>query len=926
MDGGGLLERERELELLGRAVEDAISGAGGVVVVAGPPGIGKSALLLAAVERARALGLRVLSARGGALERAYPFGVVAQLFDGRLRLRGGEGSGGSLRAEALADAGAQRFAVLEELWRRLRQRSPALVAVDDLHWADPESLRLLAFAAMRCERASVLLVVALRPGEPGSDGALLEGICSARGALLLEPEPLSAAGVAALLGAHGLTVDSELSEACRHSTGGNPYLAHELARSLASESRDAAEPKALARLAPAGVARTVLARLAGLSADAVAVCGALAVLGGRAEARLIAALAGLEHEAVARAADLLADAHVLAGGRPLEFVHPLVRQAIYHDMPLARREQAHRAAARLLAAEPTGDLDQMAAHLLVCDPAGEQWVVDALARAARQALERAAPESACSYLERALREPPLPGRLPELLLLLGEARLRAGSPKPAVEALEAALQASGEPVARALIASRLQVALTHLQRGDHGAALLVAAIADLPEAEREPGLELEAQLVLAGLLQAGAARAIAGRRPRFVAPRRAPRSRGELVSIAAEACRASVRGTASEAAALAELALSDGRLLAEEGPESPLLYLSCFALIHVDRLARAEEVLTDAIELARERHSPLGETIARAIRAVVRQRAGRLTLAVADAKAVLGALDLGLRFGPRPALHALVLALIDQGRPLEAARALEGLEFSETLAEAATAAVAHARGCLRAALGRHEQAIEDFDLCGRLETSFDVVPPVIAPWRSSKATSLAALGRGAQALSLAREEVDLARAYGSARCLGIALTVAGRISGDLAALHEAVAVLAPCEARLEHARAQLALGAALRRRGQRKAARQPLREALAQARRCGAVAVAEQVHRELQATGARPRKIVRAGADALTPAERRVAELAADGRTNRQIAAELTISVRTVESHLAHAYQKLDISARRQLAGALADEHRPAAT
>src|SRR5579875_1565464 len=549
-----------------------MSGAGGVVVVAGPPGIGKSALLLAAVERARALGLRVLSARGGALERAYPFGVVAQLFDGRLRLRGGEGSGGSLRAEALADAGAQRFAVLEELWRRLRQRSPALVAVDDLHWADPESLRLLAFAAMRCERASVLLVVALRPGEPGSDGALLEGICSARGALLLEPEPLSAAGVAALLGAHGLTVDSELSEACRHSTGGNPYLAHELARSLASESRDAAEPKALARLAPAGVARTVLARLAGLSADA-------------------------------GAADLLADAHVLAGGRPLEFVHPLVRQAIYHDMPLARREQAHRAAARLLAAEPTGDLDQMAAHLLVCDPAGEQWVVDALARAARQALERAAPESACSYLERALREPPLPGRLPELLLLLGEARLRAGSPKPAVEALEAALQASGEPVARALIASRLQVALTHLQRGDHGAALLVAAIADLPEAEREPGLELEAQLVLAGLLQAGAARAIAGRRPRFVAPRRAPRSRGELVSIAAEACRASVRGSASEAAALAELALSDGRLLAEEGPESPLLYLSCFALIHVDRLARAEEVLTDAIELARERHS-----------------------------------------------------------------------------------------------------------------------------------------------------------------------------------------------------------------------------------------------------------------------------------------------------------------------------------
>jgi DNA-binding CsgD family transcriptional regulator len=926
LEAGGLLERERELALLDRALAPAVGGAGRLLIVEGPPGIGKSALLEAARERACAAGVRVLWARAGVLERSYPYGVAAQLLGGRLRVRAGdlEGRPRANGRQTPVGADARRFLLLEALWRRLAARAPALVCVDDLHWSDPESVRLLAFSATRLEQRPVVLLVALRPREPGSDWGALTPLLSHHRAVVLRPGPLSIPAVGVLLAARGLTTATEeLATACHRSTGGNPFLVGELARTLVARGVSGDDPQAAsmtANLAPDGLGRAVLARLGGLSEDAVALAGALAVLGGRARLELAATLAGLDAGAAAVAADLLADAEVLQGGRPLEFLHPVVRAAVYQDMRPSARRQAHRRAAAILAQAPRADLDQIAAHLLECDPAGEAWVADRLEQAARSALEHAAPGTAVLYLQRALREPPPDGHIVDLLCLLGDAQLRAGSAERPIEAFQAALERAGDPVLRARVAARLQVALTHLQRGDQGAALLVAAIADLPATKRELGLELEAQLALAGLLQADAARVTAARRPRFSAPRRPPRSRGELVSIAAQACRASVRGSAQEADALAQLALRDGTLLVQEGPEAPLFYLAVCALIHADRLRDAESALNAAIDLARERRSQLGEAIARAIRAEARQRAGLLAAAAGDATVALRAVRCGLRFGPRPALRALVLALIDQGRLLEAARTLEGLELGESSREAAAAAIAHARGCLRAALGQDATALEDFDLCARLEASFEVIPPVIAPWRSSKALSLAALGRAAEALALAHDEVGLARAYGAPRALGIALTAAGRLSDDIDTLREAVAVLERSEARLEHARAQLALGSALRRRGQRVAARAPLREALARARRCGAVAVAEQAHDELRRAGARPRKVVRAGADALTPAERRVAELAADERTNRQIAAELTLSVRTIESHLAHAYEKLDITSRRQLATALTGE------
>jgi DNA-binding CsgD family transcriptional regulator len=159
--------------------------------------------------------------------------------------------------------------------------------------------------------------------------------------------------------------------------------------------------------------------------------------------------------------------------------------------------------------------------------------------------------------------------------------------------------------------------------------------------------------------------------------------------------------------------------------------------------------------------------------------------------------------------------------------------------------------------------------------------------------------------------------------MGIALRAVGLCAaadGELRHLRESVEVLAGTGAELEHARSLVELGAAIRRLGTRAQAREPLREGMELAHRCGAAPLVEQAREELLATGARPRRIVRTGIAALTPSELRVAHMAAEGLTNREIAQALFVTQRTVEGHLTHAFQKLDIASRGQLAERLAAE------
>jgi DNA-binding CsgD family transcriptional regulator len=212
-----------------------------------------------------------------------------------------------------------------------------------------------------------------------------------------------------------------------------------------------------------------------------------------------------------------------------------------------------------------------------------------------------------------------------------------------------------------------------------------------------------------------------------------------------------------------------------------------------------------------------------------------------------------------------------------------------------------------------------------LETGrrFDAVGsrnPAFIAWRSPAALAMLQLGQPDEARRLATEEVELARTWGAPRALGAALRAAGLVEGGmrgLALLEEAVQALAGSPAKLEHSKARMELGAALRRANRRADAREHLRQAVELATICGAASLAEGAERELLATGARPRRIALSGVESLTPSERRVAEMAAEGPTNREIAQALFVTQRTVEVHLTSIYRKLGISSRSQLAAAL---------
>ncbi len=231
-----------------------------------------------------------------------------------------------------------------------------------------------------------------------------------------------------------------------------------------------------------------------------------------------------------------------------------------------------------------------------------------------------------------------------------------------------------------------------------------------------------------------------------------------------------------------------------------------------------------------------------------------------------------------------------------------------------------ARALLRVAQGRVEEGANGLREAGRWSTAADVVNPSVAPWRSPLVHALLDLGQDEEARRLAADELDRARAFGAPRALGVALVASGRVEGgqaEIKMLREAIDVLDGSPALLEMARAQTALGAALRRSGGPLEAREPLRVAIDLAHRCGAHVLEDQALDELRATGARPRRRLTAGANALTPSERRIAELAAGGQHNREIAQALFVTTATVEFHLRNAYRKLEIGSRTELAGAL---------
>jgi DNA-binding CsgD family transcriptional regulator len=928
-----LLEREGELGRVDALVAAAVAGRGQMLVVEGEAGIGKTALLDEAVRTARERGLRVLHARGGELERESGYGVVRQLFEPAV-VRAGAAEQSRLLNGAAARAGAllhvghalpvpvapeedPTFALLHALYwltDNLAQDAPVLLAVDDAQWADLPSLRFVDHLARRLDGMHVGVVATWRSGEPDAPVSLLDGLRRAPAVEVTGVRPLSEAATRSLVRDRLGAGDEAFCAACHETTGGNPFLLEEL---LAAMSRGQLEPTADAArrvggLGAEAITRSVFLRLAQLAPSATRLARAVAVLdldGDLHRAGALAEVAGAElHETAAA----LQRARILASDEPLRFVHPILRSAIYDDLTSAERDALHRRAAAIL--RDHGREDRAAAQLLLTQPAADQEVVAQLAAAAQRAVEEGSTETAVRLLERALTEPARDHRLP-LLMRLAARQITLG--RPATAALDEAAGLASDPTLRLAIAIQRCIDLGNRRHMREAAETMMRAIDENGAAA--PQVMSTARAMHAGsaictyeLAEDGEARIealVAAENGRLVdAP--------HLLAAAGFARALGMRGTADEVVPMAEGARLGVLGMAQPDLRTP--FGALFGLVLSDRLDDASELIRHLLDAYARAGAPVGLACAISWVGKIALLRGDLEAAhTAQVESLAVAGHEQFMFARPWRVWLIADSLVRLGDLDGADRALvvDGYGEGNPDPEIVSAVMPiRTRARLRMAQGRREEARADaldalalIERRGIVHTTLTADLPLVLAWTGERdrAARLAAAGAAA------------ARRWGVPAVTGAALRVLGSVTGDRDPLREAVDLLDGTYAKLELAEALVEYGAALRRANERQASREPLRRGGELAERCGAAPLAARAREELEATGARARSLLLSGVESLTASERRVAQMAADGMTNTEIAQSLWVTRKTVETHLRHVFQKLDVSSRRELPEAL---------
>ncbi|ADB49557.1 helix-turn-helix transcriptional regulator [Conexibacter woesei] len=941
-----LLERRDELAALRAALAQARAGRGGVTIVEAPAGLGKTSLLRAAAELAVADGFTCLRARATVLERDFAYGCVRQLLEPTVAraaeerraalFTGAAGQAAPLFAPVAggetASAVGGDAAMLHGLYwllADLAEEGPLALLVDDAHWADSDSLRFLAYLAPRLDGLALAVVLGSRPGE--GDTVELARLAAAPEATTVRPRPLSEAATATLCERRlGGPVAPAFAAACREATGGNPFYVEALLRETAEAGLPAGGDGAarVARLGPSVVAQAVLLRLSEQPPAATALVRALAVLGDGAAVGEAAQLAELGEQDAANAADLLVALGLLQAAPRLEFAHPIVREAVYADIGASARAVAHARAAAVLAERGAAD-ERIAAQVAAAEPAGDAARVALLLRVADDALARGAPAAAGAWLRRALAEPPREPQRTEVLLGLGLAEHRVGAPA-AVEHLAAASATLNEPAQLATAVRQLANALTVAGEADRAVAALTSAIEVIEPQDRELALLLEAELASHALQASPAAAAPVRRRLERLAVLDGGTARERLVLASVAFQRARAADSADAAAALLEGVLRGGLLDAPGLDMVGPFYDVVIGLLATDALDLVAEQLERALADAHVRATIPATAYLTGRRGWVALRRGDVSRAEADGRTAVELLrGHGIGLGLPFATALLVQALVEGGELEQARRASDA---AGALADGDPAAgippgltsnfLLEARASLLLASRRPEEALAALREFGRRDELWGGANPLASRWRARAALALTALGERDEAVALAAEDLERARRWGAASGIGTALralALAGDGGEAAPRLREAVAALERAPARLEHARALVDLGAALRRGNQRAQARTALEQGVALAARLGARELAERGRTELRAAGGRSSDPHGHGVEQLTAAERRVAELAAGGRSNPEIAQELFVTRKTVETHLGHVYRKLDVAGRGDLAALLTE-------
>ncbi|WP_414942136.1 helix-turn-helix transcriptional regulator [Amycolatopsis sp. cmx-11-51] len=926
MNGGEpILERDRELERIEAALDSALAGEGRVVVIEGLAGIGKTRLVREARALAKARGFGRLRSVGDALESAMAWGVVRQLIERSLSRYSGENrekildgpSGAVLRA--LDDPSEAELArTLHALWWATVDFSssrPLLITVDDAHWADHSSLRFLVYLSRRIADLPITVVVATRP--PAENTGPLARLSVSRQAERVSPKPLSLEALAELVTARGVRPAWAVVVSLHAASGGNPFLAGVLVDELdvlgLPLDLDATADH-VGRLGPSTVFQAVLGRL---PFEAVALAGAIAILGPGGDPRRAGALAKLDAARLSAAVEALTSAHVLTGdGDHLVFVHPVVREAVLTDLGTIARAALHTDAAKALRAAkaPAG---RVAAHLVQAPKGALPDAAGILREAAIALLAAGDPETAAAHLRRAVDETPDDAAL---RAELGRALLRTGEAAEARQQLLVA--ADGVPDAELAAAAASATAV--VEGPEDAVAELREAIAARPGGPRDPGrMHLEARLAVIRSFLPHHRRTASDHLSAYAGLSGVTPDERTLLGLLAQMGRYEVR-PADEVAATACRALANGAYFEDATGSLDAMVgwvVAMLALISADGVDEARREIERARRRVRAHGCPVEfATVANAA-LFLDWRLGNVSLMEAEAEGSLAAI---VAEEPVPQVialratstHFLAYAALERGDLEAAAEVLARFDadHGDGPRMMPTTWLHEPRALIALAVGNPVLARTQAFLQRDELAAAGVDPPTI-PWRVPAVRAAMLLGESGHAIELANEQVVIARKWGTATEIGVALRLLAHADGDrrLDLLTESVGVLETSPARLQLARSLVDLGEAMRVARRCTDARTPLTRGIELATECGSVVLRTRAAQALEALGDRPRRTLVAGPFSLTASERRVADLMASGRANREIAQELFVTPKTVEKHLGRIYTKLGITGRWEL-------------
>ena len=906
--GAHVVGRESELAVLGRFLEG--EGDAPALVLTGGPGLGKTTLWEATVDEARRRGLRVLSSRASGAEAKLSFTALIDLLDGvegeelaaipRPQLSALEVA--LLRAEPAGTAPESRAIALGVFngLRALAARGRLLVAVDDLQWLDPPSSEALSFAARRLEDRSVAFLLARRPGRPS---ALERAFAPAR-LERLDVGPLSLGAIRSMLSERfGLTLPRQVLRQLVESTMGNPLFALEVGRSLLAEP--ALEPGTELPV-PDAIEDLLGTRVARLAPETRRLLLAVAL---SADLRRSQLEAISDPDAVEGAAD--AGLLVFDGDR-VRASHPLVAAAARkHSRPSSRREL------HLVLAGVVGDEELQARHLALATYHPNSKLAGIVSAAAATASARGARQEAVELAEHALRlTPSTAGERSDRLLTLGRYLADAGDPPRLTQVLAPELDSlpPGAPRVRACILLIDGV----LESGDDVRRYIDRALA---ESRGEPALR-------AAVLAESASDTAVTRVERI----REAEARALEALEAAEGADADVTRSALHSLAWARslrgCSITDLCERFEAVSEAPYYLVGSPQRVAGQRLVwrgevdEARALLTHLLSLADERGEAMSYALQRLHLCELELRVGNWDTAARLLDEWAESLEReALPWPMYPRCRALLAA--GRGRPAEAERwAAEAIESGEAAGVAWDALEAlRARGIAALVEGSHGRAAESLQKVWEHTRREGVEEPGAFPAAPDLVEALVESGDLGQATSVTRLlrtlATELQHPWGlttAARCDALVRLAATHDETALVDLAAAASAYATLGLRFDQARTLLLLGRAERRLRKWGAARRSLERAVAAFEAIGSPGWAEHTRVQLtRISGRRPR-----AEGELTPTEQRVAALASDGLSNKEIAGTLFVTVPTVERHLSHVYAKLGVRSRGQLARVLA--------